>query len=367
MIKVAACVLAFLPFLNFFAEANSRIKDITFVQGIRDNQLVGYGLVIGLAGTGDGLRNSPFTEKSMRSMLQKMGVAVEAQSIGSKNVAAVVVTATLPPFVTEGTRIDVAVSSMGDATSLNGGTLVMTPLLAANGETFAVAQGSVSIGGFSAEGDATSIKKGVATGGVVLNGAIVEQDNTAEINNLPRFALQLHNPDFATAMRAAKAINTFSKAKYGAKIARARDLRTIEIMRPEKISITQVFSDIGGLAVDVDVPARVVVDEKSGTVVIGQDVRVSPVAVSHGNLIIKVSESPIASQPKPLSDGTTVILPETDIEIEDSGKPVGILEGSSLDDLVDGLNNMGVKPRDIIEILQSLKDVGALQAELIVQ
>lgn len=367
MRRKALLVLATVTLLLEPAFASSRVKDITFVQGIRDNQLVGYGLVIGLAGTGDGLRNSPFTEKSMRSMLQRMGVAVEPQTIGSKNVAAVVATATLPPFVTEGTRIDVTVSSLGDSTSLNGGTLIMTPLLAANGETYAVAQGSVSIGGFSAGGDAASVKKGVATGGVVLNGAIVEQDNTAEINNLPRFAMQLHNPDFATAIRITKAINAFSKKTYGERVARAKDLRTIEITRPEKVSITQLFADIGELMIEVDVPARVVVDEKSGTVVIGQDVRVSPVAVSHGNLIIKVSERPIASQPKPLSDGKTVVLPDTEIEIEDTGKPVGVLEGTSLDDLVNGLNNMGVKPSDIIDILQSLKDVGALQAELIVQ
>jgi flagellar P-ring protein FlgI len=365
-LRVMFAMAATLAFMDA-AVANSRVKDITFVQGIRDNQLVGYGLVIGLAGTGDGLRNSPFTEKSMRSMLQRMGVAVEPQSIGSKNVAAVVVTATLPPFVTEGARIDVTVSSMGDATSLSGGTLVMTPLLAANGETFAVAQGSVSIGGFAVGGEATSVKKGVATGGVVLNGGIIEQDNTAEINHLPRFSLQLHNPDFTTAARVAKAINLHSKKAYGERIARAKDFRTVEITRPEKVSATQLFADIGGLSVEVDVPARVVIDEKSGTVVIGQDVRVSPVAVSHGNLIIKVSERPKASQPKPLSDGETVILPETDIEIDDTGKPVGVLEGSSLDELVDGLNNMGVKPSDIIDVLQSLKDVGALQAELIVQ
>jgi len=345
----------------------SRIKDITFVQGLRDNQLVGYGLVIGLAATGDGLRNSPFTEKSLRSMLQRMGVSVEPQTIGSKNVAAVVVTATLPPFVTEGTRIDVTVSSMGDATSLSGGTLVMTPLLAANGDTYAVAQGSVTVNGFTAGGDAASIKKGVATGGVVLNGAIIEQDNTAEINDLPRFALQLHNPDFATSAKVAKAINAHSQKAYGRKIARAKDFRTVEIMRPDTIGATQLFADIGSLTVEVDVPARVVIDEKSGTVVIGEDVRVSPVAVSHGNLIIKVRERPIASQPKPLSNGETVVLPDTEIQVDDGGKPVGILEGTSLDDLVDGLNNMGVKPGDIIDILQSLKDVGALQAELIVQ
>jgi flagellar P-ring protein FlgI len=313
------------------------------------------------------LRNSPFAEKSMRSMLQRMGVAVEAQSIGSKNVAAVVATANLPPFVTEGTRIDVTVSSLGDAVSLNGGTLIMTPLLAANGETYAVAQGSVSINGLLAAGDAASVKKGVATGGVVLNGAIIERDNTAEINELPRFALQLHNPDFATSAKMAKAINNFAQKAYGKKVARAKDFRTVEVRRPETVSATQLFADIGALSVDVDVPARVVIDEKSGTVVIGQDVRVSPVAVSHGNLIIKVRERPVVAQPDALSDGKTVVLPRTDVDIEDTGKPVGVLEGSSLDDLVDGLNNMGVKPNDIIDILQSLKDVGALQAELIVQ
>ena len=362
---VAASIL--LNALGASALANSRIKDITFVQGLRDNQLVGYGLVIGLAGTGDGLRNSPFTEKSLRSMLLRMGVAVEAQSIGTKNVAAVVVTATLPPFVTEGARIDATVSSLGDATSLSGGTLIMTPLVAANGETFAVAQGTITISGFSAGGEAASVKKGVATGGVVLNGAIVEQDNTMEINDLPRFALQLHNPDFATSAKVAKAINEFSQKAYGKKIARAKDFRTVEVNRPEKISTTQMFADIGTLDVDVDVPARVVIDEKSGTVVIGQDVRISPVAVSHGNLIIRVRENKSVSQPESLSDGKTVVVPDTDVQIDDTGKPVGKLEGSSLDDLVDGLNNMGVKPGDIIDILQSLKDVGALQAELIVQ
>jgi flagellar P-ring protein FlgI len=360
---VLACTLL----LSCPALSASRVKDIAFVQGLRDNQLVGYGLVIGLAGTGDGLRNSPFTEKSLRSMLQRMGVAVEAQSIGSKNVAAVVVTATLPPFVTEGTRIDVTVSSMGDATSLAGGTLVMTPLLAANGDTYAVAQGSVTISGFTASGNGASVKKGVSTGGVVLNGAIIEQDNTAEINDLPRFALQLHNPDFATSAKVAKAINSYSQKSYGRKISRAKDFRTVEVIRPDKVSATQLFADIGALLVDVDVPARVIIDAKSGTVVIGQNVRVSPVAVSHGNLIIKVRERPTTSQPEALSDGQTVVLPKTDIQIDNTGKPVGILEGASLDDLVDGLNNMGVKPDDIIDILQSLKDVGALQAELIVQ
>jgi flagellar P-ring protein FlgI len=365
--RIVVAVLVILACGDVGAFATSRIKDIAYVRGIRDNQLVGYGLIIGLAGTGDGLRSAPFTEKSMRSMLQRMGVTVEPQSMASKNVAAVVVTATLPPFVTEGTRIDVNVSSLGDATSLNGGTLVMTPLLASNGETYAVAQGSVSISGFSATGDASSIKKGVATGGVVLNGAIIEKDNTADINNLPRFALQLHNPDFATAASVADAINRHAKKVYGGMIATAKDFRTIDVNRPDSINATQLFADIGALTVEVDVPARVVVDEKSGTVVIGQDVRILPVAISHGNLIIKVRERPKISQPESLSLGETAIVPSTDIEVEDEGKPVGVLEGTSLNDLVDGLNNMGVKPSDIIDILQSLKDVGALQAELVVQ
>jgi flagellar P-ring protein FlgI len=243
----------------------------------------------------------------------------------------------------------------------------MTPLLAANGEIYAVAQGPVTVNGFAAGGDAGSVKKGVTTGGVVSNGAIIEKNNTAEINEIPHFSLQLHNPDFATSSRIAKAINAHSQKLYGKKIARAKDLRAVEIQRPDSVSSTQLFAEIGDLLVEVDVPARVVIDEKSGTVVIGQDVRVSPVAVSHGNLIIKVKERANVAQPEPLSDGKSVIVPDTNIQLEDTGKPVGVLDGSSLDDLVDGLNNMGVKPGDIIDILQSLKDVGALQAELIVQ
>jgi flagellar P-ring protein FlgI len=364
--RLAAVILAFCLW-STSAFAASRIKDVSYVRGIRDNQLVGYGLIIGLAGTGDGFRAAPFTEKSMRSMLQRMGVTVEPQSMTSKNVAAVVATATLPPFVSEGTRIDVSVSSLGDATSLNGGTLVMTPLVASNGETYAVAQGPVSISGFAVSGEAASITKGVATGGIVLNGAIIEKDNTAEINALPQFALQLHNPDFATAVAVAKAVNVFAETRFGSAIAVANDFRTVTVSRPARVTATQLFAELGDLSVEVDVPARVVVDQKSGTVVFGRDVRVLPVAISHGNLVIKVSESPQVSQPGPLSEGETAVVPSTDIDIADEAKPVGLLQGSSLNDLVDGLNNMGVKPTDIIDILQSLKDVGALQAELVVQ
>jgi flagellar P-ring protein FlgI len=367
MMRLAALALLLFAFVAPSDAAESRVKDIAFVQGLRDNQLVGYGLVIGLAGTGDSLRNSPFTEKSMLSMLTKMGVRLQPNTIGSKNVAAVVVTATLPPFVSEGTRINAIVSSLGDASSLQGGTLVLTPLNAIDGEVYAMAQGPVAISGFSASTEGASVKKGVATGGVVLNGAIVDRDHTAEINNLAKFALQLHNPDFTTAAQVSRVINVFANENYGAPIAVAKDYRTVEVLRPEKVTATQLFAQLGELMVDVDTPAKVVVDEKSGTVVIGAQVRVSPVAISHGNLIIKIKKKPFVSQPKPLSGGETIVLPDSEIAVEDESKPVGILSGASLDELVEGLNNMGVKPADIIDILRSLRDSGALQAELIVQ
>ncbi len=349
------------------AWGESRIKDITTVQGMRDNQLVGYGLVLGLAGTGDSLKAEPFTESSMQSMLQKLGVKVESGSMGSKNVAAVVVTATLPPFIAQGSRIDVSVSSLGDATSLNGGILVMTPLLAANGEVFAVAQGPVAAGGFSAGGAATTVTQGVPTTGRIPNGAIVEKDNTADINSLDNFALQLTNPDFRTATLVEKAINFYALKHFGSKIAQAHDFRSIDIQRPKALSASQLFSEIGELKIEPETAARIVIDEKNGTIVMGENVRLSPVAVSHGNIVIKVTEQPIASQPQPLSDGKTVVLPSTDVSVDQSNSKLAILQGPTLETLVTGLNRMGLKPLDMIAILQSIKAAGALQAELIIQ
>jgi flagellar P-ring protein FlgI len=347
--------------------AASRIKDVTVVQGIRDNQLVGYGLVIGLAGTGDSLRTSAFTEVSMRSMLQKMGIGLGDTAIQSKNVAAVVVTATLPPFVTQGTRIDATVSSLGDATSLGGGTLVMTPLVAANGEAYAVAQGSVTINGFKAQGKATTVTQGVPTTGRVPNGAIVERDHDADINSIPEFTLQLQNPDFKTAEEIADQINLFSQKRYGVAIADVKDFRSVRVKRPENIIASRLMSELGQLKVEVDTPARIVVDERSGTIVMGENVRISPVAISIGSLTVKITEDVIVSQPLPRSDGKTVASPSTEIQIAQPDDPVAILRGPTLEKLVQGLNRMGLKPPEITSILQSIKSAGALQAELVVQ
>lgn len=349
------------------ALATSRIKDVTVIQGIRDNQLVGYGLVIGLAGTGDSLRTSAFTEISMRSMLQRMGIGLGDAAIQSKNVAAVVVTATLPPFVTQGTRIDATVSSLGDSTSLGGGTLVMTPLVAANGEAYAVAQGSVTINGFRAQGKATTVTQGIPTTGRVPNGAIVERDNDADINSIPEFTLQLQNPDFSTAQEIADQINLYSMEHFGNAIAEVKDFRSVRVKRPEKVPATQLMAELGQIRVEADTPARIVVDERSGTIVMGDNVRISPVAISIGSLTVKITEDVIVSQPLPRSDGRTTTAPSTDIQIGQPDDPVAILRGPTLEKLVQGLNRMGLKPPEITAILQSIKAAGALQAELVVQ
>jgi flagellar P-ring protein precursor FlgI len=367
MIRALLLSISLLASLHAPAWAAARIKDITVVQGIRDNQLVGYGLVIGLAGTGDSMRSSPFTEVSMRSMLQRMGIGLGQITFQSKNVAAVVATATLPPFVAQGVKIDVIVSSLGDATSLSGGTLVMTPLVAANGEAFAVAQGAVIANGLVVQGQAASVSRGVPTTGKVASGAIVEKDHSADINSVPEITLQLQNPDFETAAKIADVINAYAKKKFGKHIAAELDFRSVVVQRPEKIVASRLLAEIGLLTVDADVPARIVVDERNGTIVMGENVRISPVAVSHGNLTIKVTEDASVSQPEPLSEGETVTVAATAIELEQSGGPVAILRGPTLEKLVRGLNKMGLKPPEITSILQTIKAAGALQAELVVQ
>jgi len=360
-------VLSLIVLLPCLAQAQSRIKDITSVQGIRDNQLVGYGLVLGLAGTGDGLKTAPFTEISMQSMLQKLGVKLEAGSIGSKNVAAVVVTATLPPFVAQGSRIDVSVSSLGDATSLKGGVLVMTPLLAADGQPYAVAQGPVAAGGFQAAGQSASVTQGVPTTARIVNGAIVEKNNTAEINGVEKFALQLVNPDFKTASLVAKAINVYALRHYGGPIAEAHDFRAVDVRRPEKVTASNLFAEIGELEIAPETAARIVIDEKNGTIVMGENVRLSPVAISHGSIVIKVTERPIVVQPEALSNGATAELPRTDISVAETDGKLAVLRGPTLESLVAGLNRMGLKPNDMISILQTVKAAGALQADLVLQ
>jgi len=366
MTRLLACAAAFL-FLCKPVEATSRIKDISDVQGIRENQLVGYGLVIGLAGTGDTMRNAPFTEQSTRSMLLRFGVAVPENAVRARNIAAVVVTARLPPFVSAGERIDVSVSSLGDSTSLRGGTLVMTPLSAADGNAYAVAQGAISVSGLSASGAAEQLTEGVPTGGRIPGGALIERELSADFNGVAQLSLKIRNPDFATAAKIADVINKYAVKAYGGPIAQAEDFRTVSLKRPKKISASKLMAVVGNLKVAPESPARVVIDEKTGTIVIGANVRISPVAIAHGNITIRVTEMPEVIQPLPFASGVTAVQPSTDITAEQAGDKVAILEGPSLQRLVHGLNRIGVKPSGIIAILQAIKTAGALQADLVIQ
>ncbi len=345
----------------------ARIKDIAQLQGARDNQLVGYGLVIGLNGSGDGLRNSPFTEQSIRAMLENLGIASEGGRARAKNVAAVIVTANLPPFVQSGSRIDVSVSSLGDATSLQGGTLIMTPLKAANGEIYAVAQGSVSISGFTAQGQAETLTQGVPTSGRVPNGAIVEREVEADFAELTALTLQLRNADFSTAVRITDAINEYAVERFGKPVASERDSRTVLIVKPKSISAARFYAELENLVVESDSPARVVIDERTGTIVIGNEVKISRVAISHGALTVRITETPRIIQPEPFSKGETAEEPFTAIQAGTPDARVAVLEGPNLQTLVSGLNRLGVKPDGIIAILQGIKSAGALQADLMVQ
>lgn len=344
-----------------------RIKDIVDVENVRGNQLVGYGLVVGLAGTGDRIRNVPFTEETMQAMLERMGVNIRGTQMRTENVAAVSVTATMPPFARAGSKMDIQVSAMGDATSLQGGTLLVTSLRALDGEIYAVAQGPVAISGFQARGQAASITRGVTTSGRVAGGAIIEREVPYALKSAMSLKLALKNPDFTTAHRIAAAIN---RQEAGA--AEVLDPATVEIRPREAVpgAVIDLVARIENLPVEVDVPARIVINEASGTVVMGADVRVSPVAIAQGGLTISVSEAPVASQPEPFSEGgETVVLPRTRIDVDDgSGRSLAMLGGgASLQSLVSGLNSLGVSPRDLITILQALRSAGALQAEIEVQ
>jgi len=361
-----AIAAAALPGASVRASDVTRIKDISSVQGVRDNQLVGYGLVIGLQSTGDTLRNSPFTEQTMQSMLDRMGINVQGVSLRAKNVAAVAVTANLPAFAAVGSRIDVTISSLGDATSLRGGTLLVTPLNGADGATYAVAQGQL-VSGIAASGQAESLTQGVPTSGRIANGALVERQIPGQLNDMSEVNLGLNNPDFRTATAMADAINAHTRARYGKALAREVDLRTVAVQRPAKMSPTRFIAEIGDLRVSPDTPAKVVVDQRTGTVVIGRDVKVSTFAVTQGNLTVQVTETPQVSQPAPFSDGATTVVPRTRVGIEETAGPIGIVQGTDLRALVNGLNRFGLKPSDIISILQAVKTSGALQAELIFQ
>lgn len=346
------------------AAGNTRIKDIVDFEGVRDNQLVGYGLVVGLNGTGDSLNSSPFTEQSLIAMLERLGVSTRGQNLNTANVAAVMVTATLPPFTNQGSEIDVNISALGDSESLQGGTLLVTPLLAADGEVYAVAQGPVIISGFTVEGQAGTVTQNIPTAGRIPSGAIVEREIDFKLEELQQVRLALRNPDFTTARRISSAINTKINGT-----AKAENSASVILRRPDgyKGSIVDLITDIEQLPIQPDQVARVVIDERSGVIVMGADVRISTVAIAQANLTVKVTETPQVSQPNPLSQtGETQVVPRTAIDVNtgDDVRLAVVETGVTLQDLVTGLNRLGVAPRDVISILQAIKAAGALQADI---
>ena len=364
--RLAAVIMALLIFNpSHVAVASSRIKDIVSFEGVRDNMLVGYGLVVGLNGTGDTLTNSPFTSRSLVGMLERLGINISADSMKTKNVAAVMVTATLPPFASQGSRIDVSVGTMGDAKSLQGGVLLVTPLQGADGEVYAVAQGSVS-SGFSASGSSgSSVTKGVPTAGRIADGAIVERQIEFHLADLSNFRMSLRNPDFTTAQRVANAINTHYKSNVAVPI----DSGTVKMaISPEnRGDIVGLMTEVEQLTVVPDQIARVVIDEQSGVIVMGENVHINTVAIAQGNLTIRINETPQVSQPSPLSTGgQTTVVARSDVNIdEDKSAKLGLVHGGvTLQELVQSLNALGIGPRDMISILQSIKSAGALQADL---
>jgi len=344
-----------------------RIKDLVEFDGVRGNDLLGYGLVVGLNGSGDGLRNSPFTEELMSTILERLGVNVTGEQFRPRNVAAVLVTAELPPFANAGSQIDVTVSAIGDAKSLLGGTLIMTPLNAADGEIYAVAQGTIIAGGAAAEGEAGGVVKGVPTSGTIPSGARIEREIEFDFAALESLRLALREPDFTTAARIERAIN----GAVGRRVALMLDSGTVQldIEGMQARSPAHAIGRVENLLVDPQQKARVVVDQASGTIVMGQDVRISRVAVSQGNLTLRIREAPLAVQPNPFARGETVVVPRTEAEIEeDPGIALAeVPEGTSLAEVIAGLNALGVAPRDMIDILKSIKAAGALHAEFLVR
>lgn len=368
ILAAAAVAVAALCAAPTQAAAEVRIKDVADVEGVRDNQLVGYGLVVGLPGTGDRLRTSGFTRQSLIGMLERLGVNTRDQEaqLNTRNIAAVVVTANLPAFVRPGSRIDVTVSALGDSTSLSGGTLVVTPLMGADGEVFAVAQGAVATGAVSAQGAASSVTRGVPTVARIANGAIVEREVAYQLASHDLVRLSLRNPDLTTARRIAAAINRLAGGARGeAGAARATDPRTVSVALGGRDPVA-FLAELEQLRIEPDNQARVVIDEATGTIVMGANVRISTVAIAQGNLTIRVTENPQVSQPGPLSGGQTAVVANTNIQVDEQGtRRLGVLQGTpTLDDLVRGLNSLGIGPRDMISILQAIKAAGALQADM---
>lgn len=361
---VCALCAIFVVLSAMAADAASRIKDIVNVEGVRENQLIGYGLVVGLQGTGDSLNNSPFTKQSLQAMLERLGVNVRDANMRTANAAAVMVTAHLPPFATAGSRIDVNVSALGDAKSLQGGQLLVTPLMGADGEVYVIAQGAIAIGGFQATGAAAEITRGVPTQGRIANGGVIEREIAFRLGEMASVRLSLRNPDFTTARRIALAINDL----YGSGVAEPTDPSTVRLSLPKKYdgNIVDLLTEVEQLIVEPDLPAKVIIDEATGIIVMGQEVRVSTVAVAQGNLTVMITETPQVSQPAPLSNGQTTTVPRTQVNIlDDKERRLAVIQsGVTLQDLVDGLNALGLGPRDLISILQAIKAAGALQADV---
>ena len=364
MLALLTALVAALPTL-----AEVRIKDIADVEGIRENQLIGYGLVVGLNNTGDKLDNAVFTRESLIGMLERLGVNTRDQvaKLSTKNIAAVMVTAELPAFARSGNRIDVAVSALGDATNLTGGTLLVTPLLAADGEVYAVAQGALATSAIAARGAATSattsVTRGVPTSARIANGATVEREVVYHLDKTNALRLGLRNPDLTTARRIAVAIN-----QVLGQVATATDPRTVSLNLAGRDPIESLAA-LEDLRVEPDNRAIVVIEESSGTIVMGANVRISTVAIAQGNLTIRVTEAPEVSQPAPFSQGVTTVVPRTQIQVDDQhDRKLGIVQESvTLRDLVASLNALGIGPRDMISILQTIKAAGALQADLMVR
>jgi len=359
---VAGWCLLVVMFSAFMSGAAAeRIKDIASIEGVRDNQLIGYGIVVGLNGSGD---KSRATLQSVTNMLARMGVTVSAKDIKAKNTAAVIVTATLPPFPKIGNRIDAVVSALGDAKSLQGGTLLLTPLKGADGRIYGIAQGPVSIGGFSAGGGGTTTQKNHPTVGKVPGGVTIEREIAFDIAAQKEINIYLHSPDFTTATSVSRAVNAFLGHEY----ARAEDPSKVVISIPEEFRgrVVDFIGMIETVDVEVDIPARVIINERTGTVVITRDVKISPVAISHGGLTVEISTEQMVSQPPPFGpeSSRTVVVPRTDVSVREQKASLIPLSGVSLNDVVKGLNMLGVTPRDLISILQALKAAGALRAEL---
>ncbi len=361
LVTAAIIAVVLLAILVQSAQA-VRLKDIASISGVRTNELVGYGLVVGLSGTGDG-SNTAFTVTSMRNMLDKMGVEVTAATLRPKNVAAVMVTASMPVSARVGSKIDITISSIGDSKSLMGGVLLVTPIKGIDGRVYAIGQGALTVGGFAAAGEAATAQKNIATVGRIPGGATIEREVPFTFNSQDDLTISLSIMDFGTTMQVVESVNR----SLGGEFARALDVSTIILDVPERFvgNMVPLLASLENLSVTPDSRAKVVVDEKTGTIVMGSDVRLSKVAVAHGNLQIVIAESQEVSQPGPFADqGQTVTTPVTDIQVQEQNNRLMLMEGATLQELVDGLNAIGATPRDLISIIRTLRAAGALYAEV---